>query len=169
MGDRALAALIFIFALPNVIPTPPGTSAVLGVPLVLLSAQLLFGTRAWLPRFIAQRSFAQSAFKAVVERSTPWLEKSERLMRPRLLLLTTGVFQRFVGAICLILAIIVMLPIPLGNMLPTLAICILALGVLEKDGAWIIMGAAAAAGAIGLLWGVFYVALKALTLLLVSL
>jgi len=85
------------------------------------------------------------------------------------LLLTTGVFQRFVGAICLILAIIVMLPIPLGNMLPTLAICILALGVLEKDGAWIIMGAAAAAGAIGLLWGVFYVALKALTLLLVSL
>lgn len=169
LGDRALAALLFIFALPNVIPTPPGTSAILGVPLVLLSAQLLFGTRAWLPRFIAQRSFAQSSFKAVVQRATPWLEKSERLMRPRLLLLTTGVFQRFVGAICLVLAIIVMLPIPLGNMLPALAICILALGVLEKDGAWIIMGTVAAAGAIGLLWGVFYVALKAFALLLVSL
>jgi hypothetical protein len=30
LGDRALAALLFVFAVPNVLPVPPGTSAILG-------------------------------------------------------------------------------------------------------------------------------------------
>ena len=45
LQDRALAALLLIFALPNVIPVPPGTSALLGAPLLFLAAQLAFGTR----------------------------------------------------------------------------------------------------------------------------
>jgi hypothetical protein len=36
LGDRALGALMFVFAIPNVLPTPPGTSAVLGAPLIFL-------------------------------------------------------------------------------------------------------------------------------------
>ena len=43
LGDRALAALLFVFAVPNAIPSPPGVSTVLGVPLLFLSAQLLLG------------------------------------------------------------------------------------------------------------------------------
>ncbi|MDO8320804.1 exopolysaccharide biosynthesis protein, partial [Rhodoferax sp.] len=34
LGDRATGALIFIFAFPNVLPTPPGTSTILGAPLI---------------------------------------------------------------------------------------------------------------------------------------
>jgi hypothetical protein len=169
LGDRALAVLLFVFALPNVVPTPPGTSAVLGVPLVILSGQLLLGKPAWLPAFMARRSIGRNTFNRIVERAAPWLERSERLMRPRIPLLSTGLFQRLVGGICLVLAIILMLPIPLGNMLPALAICILALGVLEHDGAWILIGTAAAAVAIGVVWGVFYAALKAFVLLMAKL
>ena len=40
LGDRALAALLFVFALPNVLPMPPGTSAILGAPLLFLAAQM---------------------------------------------------------------------------------------------------------------------------------
>ena len=32
LGDRALAALLFVFAVPNVLPVPPGTSTILGAP-----------------------------------------------------------------------------------------------------------------------------------------
>ena len=42
MGDRATGALILILALPNLVPTPPGTSAVLGAPLLFLAAQRRF-------------------------------------------------------------------------------------------------------------------------------
>jgi hypothetical protein len=56
LGDRALAALMFVFAIPNVLPAPPGTSAILGIPLLFLAAQITFGRRPWLPVIISQRS-----------------------------------------------------------------------------------------------------------------
>lgn len=64
--------------------------------------------------------------------------------------------EHFVGLVCLVLAAILMLPIPLGNTLPALAISLLALGVLERDGVWIAVGllASVVAGAVvsGVVW-----------------
>jgi hypothetical protein len=71
MGDRAIAALLFIFAVPNVLPTPPGTSTILGAPLVFLAAQLAWGMQPWLPRFIANRSMARDDFAALIGRAAP--------------------------------------------------------------------------------------------------
>ena len=85
-------------------------------------------------------------------------------MRPRLRFVSNGVSQRLVGGLCLILAIVLMLPIPLGNMLPPFAICLLALGVLEQDGVWMLAGPLAAVAAIVVVWGVFYAAVKGLLL-----
>ncbi len=42
LGDRALAALLFVLAFPHVLPVTPGTSAVLGAPLIFLAAQLSY-------------------------------------------------------------------------------------------------------------------------------
>jgi hypothetical protein len=53
-----------------------------------------------------------------------------------------------VGVVCLALAIIITLPIPLGHVLPGTAICILAIGFLEGDGIAIGGGLAFAVGAL---------------------
>ena len=45
-----------------------------------------------------------------------------------------------VGAICLLLAVIITLPIPLGHMVPGAAISVLALGMIERDGLAIGLG-----------------------------
>ena len=39
------------------------------------------------------------------------------------------------------MALLVLLPIPGANMAPSIAICIIALGLLERDGIWIVLGA----------------------------
>ena len=86
LGDRALAALLFVFAVPNVLP-PPGTSTILGAPLVFLAAQLAFGLRPWLPGVIADRTIAREDCAGLVRRISPWLARAERLLRPRAVLL----------------------------------------------------------------------------------
>lgn len=154
LDDRALAALLLIFALPNAIPMPPGTSSVLGAPLVFLTAQLMLALAPWLPRFIANRSVARTDFAAVVARLAPWLARAERLLRPRLLWLTSKPGERLIGLVCLFLAVVLVLPIPFGNMLPAAAISLLALGVLERDGVWVIAGLATAVAATVLISGV---------------
>ena len=166
LSDRAVAALMLIFALPNVIPAPPGTSAIIGAPLLFLAAQLALGRGPWLPRLIAERSMPRGHFHAIASRAAPWLARAERLMRPRFTVLAQPPAEYAIGAVCLILALIVFLPIPLGNILPAFAICLFALGILERDGLWVLAGLIAAAASVVLGWGVFFAFLESALFLL---
>jgi hypothetical protein len=161
LGEQAAPALTLLLALPNIVPVPPGTSAILGAPLLFLTAQLALGLRPWLPKVIAQRSMRREDFAALVRRITPWLAKAEGLLKPRLQLLVAPGFRHLVGIVCLLLASVLFLPIPLGNMLPALAICLLALGLLERDGLWILAGLITAASAVALVWGVVFGLIRA--------
>jgi len=156
LGDRALGALLFIFAIPNVFPTPPGTSSILGAPLVFLAVQLAFGGAPWLPAIVAKRSISHADFASIVRRIAPWLQRAERMLQPRWTWLTLPPMEYAIGAVCLALALILVLPIPFGNMLPALAISLLALSILERDGLWALAGLALAATSAVLVSGVIF-------------
>lgn len=137
---RARAALIFLFAFPNVLPAPPGLSAILGLPLLYLTSQMMLGRIPWLPKVIAARGVSQSSFAASVERISPFLRQAERMLRPRFSWAVSHRAEKVLGTLALVLAVVVTLPTPLGNMLPAFAICLIALGILERDGLWVGLG-----------------------------
>src|SRR6476619_2002376 len=89
LGDRGFGVLLFIFALPNLMPVNiPLLSAVLGAPLVLLAVQLTYGRHTpWLPHWLTRQSGSRQSFEAVVSRALPYLERAERWLRPRLTVL----------------------------------------------------------------------------------
>jgi hypothetical protein len=161
LGERAFGALIFIFAFPNVLPTPPGTSTLLGAPLVFLAAQLFLGWQPWLPGLVAQRSMSRADYVRLVGRIRPWLVRAERLLQPRWRGLTRSPMDHAIGFVCLVLALLLVLPIPLGNVLPALAISLLGLGLLERDGLWVLAGFVTAAAAAALVSGVVFALVKA--------
>lgn len=169
LGDRAIGALMFFFAAPNILPVPPGVSTLLGAPLLFLSAQLMLGMRPWLPGVITRRSISRDDLATLVRRIVPWLAKAEKLLRPRATVLVRPPVEYAVGLVCLVLAAILMLPIPLGNTLPALAISLLALGVLERDGVWIAIGLVASAVAGAVVSGVVWAMIKAAVYLLARL
>lgn len=159
MKGRAHTALLILFALPNTLPSIPGTSAITGIPLVYLSVQLALGRKAWLPGFITQRSFARESLASVFARTQPWFKRGERYLHPRLQMLTSKGMERAVGALMVLMSVAVLLPIPFGNMLPSLAIIFFALGLMEEDGAWVIGGLVTMIMGVVIystvLWGVF--------------
>lgn len=138
---RALGALMFIFAIITALPMPPGVSAVVGAPLVFLSAQLMLGMNAWLPRLITDRSLSRVDFHRVVKAASPWLARAEGIMKPRFEFLARRPAVYLAGFVAFVMALLVLLPIPGANMAPSIAICIIALGLLERDGVWIVLGA----------------------------
>ncbi len=153
IGRRSIGGLLLVFAAPLMLPVPlPGVAVVFGAPLIVISAQLLFGRRRiWLPAWLARRSVARAKFLALVERARPSLRRLELIARPRLSWLAADWTIVPIGAISLLLAVIITLPVPLGHMLPGAAISILALGLLERDGLVVGLGFIVALLAIGLL------------------
>jgi hypothetical protein len=144
LDDRGFGVLLFIFALPNLVPVNiPLLSAVLGVPLVLLAAQLSYGRhKPWFPDWLTSQSFPREGFVAVVNHALPFLERVEKLLRPRLTVLLSRTDERLVGIAILILAVVLTLPIPFANWLPACGIAVFGLAIVEKDGAAVLVGLA---------------------------
>ncbi|AXA40029.1 Exopolysaccharide synthesis, ExoD family protein [Rhizobium leguminosarum] len=161
MGDRAISALMLIFALPNAFPTPPGTSAVLGAPLIFLAAQLTFGLKPWLPKVIASRSMRREDFETIVGRIHRWLAWAERMLKPRLAIFAEPPAEYLAGAACLLLSIVLLLPVPLGNILPAITISVFAFGILGRDGLFALIGFVMTAVSLVIAGGVIYGLVKA--------
>jgi hypothetical protein len=142
LGDRSLAALLAFFAAINLLPLPPGTTIVLGPPLVIIAAQMMFGySRVWLPRSILDRSIPAERFRQMTAKAMPRLLWLERLIRPRYWpFRSEQVADRVIGALAFVFAIAVTLPIPFGNWLPAFSIFLLSLALSERDGLCLIAG-----------------------------
>ncbi|WP_444463129.1 exopolysaccharide biosynthesis protein [Rhodobacter capsulatus] len=153
---RAFGPLLVIFSLPNVLPTPPGTSAVLGLPLIFLTFQMLVGGPPWFPAFVAKRSLARADFARLTAVLVPRLSRAERLLKPRLGFLSSKWAEQGLGLLALVLAIILTLPIPLGNIGPAFALALIGLGLFERDGVWVLAGVAAGLVALAVVHGVIW-------------
>jgi len=167
MGDRAFGALMFVFAAPNTLPVnAPGVSVVLGIPLLFLSLQLVAGLAVpWLPRALVQRAVSRPRFARVMQYVVPWVRRAETFSRPRWPLLAAGLAERLIGLWCAFLSVVLILPVPFGNMGPGIAICILAFALLERDGKATVAGFGISVAALVLAWGVILAIVKAVSLL----
>jgi hypothetical protein len=134
LGERGFGALILMFAAPNLIPLPPGSSFVFGVPLLFITAQLMIGQdKIWLPKRLADARMGGGRMLHLLHRLVPFVVKIERLLKPRGTLLTSPLGERLAGLAGLFCAVVLLLPIPGANMAPAFALCCYALGLIEQD------------------------------------
>jgi hypothetical protein len=152
LGERGYGALIVLLCLPNFLPfSVPGFSALTGLPIAFFCLLLLLGVKKpWLPAALMDRSVDRSSYASVVTRFVPWLVKMEGWVKPRLPALTSTAGERVIGLVGIPVAILLAAPIPFGNPPPAIALALLALGVLERDGRCVMLGYAASALAFGL-------------------
>lgn len=158
LKERVYGLLLLIFAIPNAIPNPvPGITAVLGLPLVIIAAQLLFGrNRPWFPAVIGERAIQTEDFRRFVRQAEPWLKRMERMLTQRAAFMFTPLGERLLAAVALAMAVVLTLPIPLANLLPAVSICFIALALIEFDGVMALIGMAMAAVSMVIASGVVY-------------
>jgi hypothetical protein len=138
LSDRSFGVVIILFALPNMIFP---VAWVLGAPILLFTVQMAMGRqRPWLPDFMRRQSFNRDTFTKIVGYAVRYLSKIEAWLKPRWNFLTTDRFERFIGLFMTLLTIVLLVPVPFGNALPSLGLAIIAAGILEKDGIAILVG-----------------------------
>ena len=140
-GGRALGALLLVFGLACTLPLPPGSTTLLGAPLVLLAPQLVIGGgKPWLPRGLRERTLDTATLRRGLPFMLRWLERMEAVSKPRLTFLFGAVGVRLIGLACTLLALVLILPIPFGNIVPAVAVSVLSLALVQRDGALAIVG-----------------------------
>ncbi|MEX3009955.1 exopolysaccharide biosynthesis protein [Hoeflea sp. TYP-13] len=141
LDERSFGAFLLVFSIPNLIPLPPGATLVLGLPLIFVAWQIVAGRhKIWLPKPLANYALEKKTLQKIIKRSVPWLKWMEAWVRPRNWPLSNPLFERLFGIYTLFLAIIVVVPIPLGNWLPAFAIATIGLASTEQDGNCLAIG-----------------------------
>lgn len=140
-GDRAIGALLFVFGLACMLPLPPGATTIFGLPLVLLAPQLIVrGSAPWLPRRVREREISVADLRKGLPRAIRWLRKVEAISKPRLGFVFGPLGERLIGFVCLALALVLILPIPGGNIVPAMAVSALSFALIQRDGVIALVG-----------------------------
>jgi len=141
-GERGFGALMLFFGLLSVaIGIIPGTTTILGAPLLLMGVQLAIRRdQLWLPQWALRRWIERETYRVGVARVLPRLRQIERLSRPRLSIMTSELSEVLIGIATVILAFILILPIWGGNLVPALIISTFGFGLLQRDGLAILLG-----------------------------
>jgi hypothetical protein len=136
LKHRGYGLLLIMFALPNLIPNPvPGLSAIFGIPLAILSAQMILRRpHPWLPQWLARRSIKRDAYRRIVGKAAPYLNKVERILRPRLPFMMDPLAMSLIAGLCLVLSLLLTLPIPLTGSPLAAPIVLLGLALIQRDG-----------------------------------
>jgi hypothetical protein len=148
---RGYGLLLVLLALPSAMPVPaPGYSTPFGVALFLVGAQILSGkTMPWLPGWVLDRRVPAETGRKMIGFGIRFFGRLEQWIRPRF----TWSFRKgghwLSGVAVLVMAILMILPLPLTNTAPAGVIFLIGVGLLEKDGA--ILGVAFALSCLAVL------------------
>ena len=142
LQDRAFALLIVLLGLPNCLPMPPPIPLVCGLLLALVAVQIVFCREVpWLPRQLMNRSMARTDVERAVGRAVPVFRRLERISRPRMTFLDTPIAMRLMGAVILVLSLGLLFAPPFVGQIPLgLAVCLVGLGLVERDGFVVVGG-----------------------------
>jgi hypothetical protein len=142
LHERAFGLFLLVLALPCCIPFLYGVPQVVALPLMFISAQMLIGRdMPWLPRKLGARTVSKTSLEDLARRAGPWLRRIEAVSRPRLVGLTRPPMDQVVGLALVLFSASILVPLPGTNTVPGFAVVIVAMGLLQRDGILVILGA----------------------------
>lgn len=142
LAIRGHVLLLVFFSLPLCLPVGiPILTTVLGPLLAFVSCFLALGRPPWLPRRFRERAIPYESLERAVQRVLPITLRLEKHLRQRLLFLSEeGPVIRLHAIYIFVLALVVSIPLPILflNLIAALPILLLSLGLLKRDGVFII-------------------------------
>lgn len=145
LDERAFGLMILILAIPCLVPALYGVPQIVGVPILLLAGQMLVGRKEpWLPEGVLKRTVSKSMLDRMADFATRRMGWLERLSRPRLKIFATGIAEQMAAAFMILATLTIVLP--MTNTVPSVALALLSVGLIQRDGLFVAAGASVAVG-----------------------
>lgn len=143
MEERGFGLMLMLLAVVAFIPVlPPGASGVVGMLCIVGALQMAWGRRVpWLPARVRSYVLSERVVCLLRERGVRLLRVMEKLSRPRWVPFDDFMLLRLTSIVVLLMGIVMFLPLPFMNSLPALSVLTTALGLLNRDGVFLAIGA----------------------------
>lgn len=138
-------ALVLIFlSLPFCQPLQiPGLSTLFGLAVALIGVRMAFGKRIWLPKRILSKTIQADTIQKITNKALLLVRKMKRWIHPRLSWVCLFLYMRIIHGVTIFLSGVILalpIPIPLSNLTTAWTIFLIALGLLEDDGLFVLLG-----------------------------
>jgi len=143
VGSQAQALFSLIFSVPFlVLVSLPGISTFFGLIILFFGIRLAIGKEAWIPKRLQTVSIGGPRFYKIFSAVCKLVTWMEKLTRPRWAWVFSWPFSNTLQGILLAInGLCLALPLPPGtNLPPAVAAATLSMGILEKDGLWVLLG-----------------------------
>ncbi len=143
LSGRGFPLLLMLLSIPFCQPLQiPGLSTPFGLSIAFIGLRGVFGKQIWLPQKILNYSISSHHLKKIGNTLLSLAKKLKKWIHPRLTFLCDSTWAKPHGFIFFILGLLLSLPLPIpfSNLLAAWAIFLIALGLIEDDGLWVIMG-----------------------------
>jgi hypothetical protein len=136
LGDRGFGLLFIILSLPSALPIPaPGYSTPFGIMISILAIQMMVGRNApWLPNWAAKKHISRKMAERMIGMASKFFSKVEHLIKPRWGWVLARSGHLIAGILIIVMASLMILPIPLTNTAPAMVIFVIGVAMTEDDG-----------------------------------
>ena len=152
VGRRSYGPVILLLGFIAISPLTiiPGANVLVALITLIFAVQMVFGRHfPWVPKKALEFSFPRKHLITGVAAADKYVVQVDRFLKPRLTFLTRSPFVQLVAMAC-VGAALVTLPlsfIPLGPVIPSLAVLLFGLAITARDGFVLILAGASFAGA----------------------
>lgn len=144
LGERGFALLVVGLGLPNCLPMPPPIPLLCGLLLIFVALQMVLGWNTpWLPGFLLDKTVSRSTMANFIERAMPWVRKLERVAKPRFGIVDSRLAFRLIGSALMMFSVALVCAAPFIGQVPLgVAVVLIGLGLVERDGLLVLGGIA---------------------------
>lgn len=160
-GDDSAAVLLLVLAMLCVTPIA-GVGTLLGSVMIAIAWRWHHGTDArMLPERLGRVTLSETWTRRCLHALAWTYATADRRLKARWCVLCHRGTHDWWRLWIVAMAVLILLPLPLGNVLPALSIVMLSLGLMFRDGVMLLMSTAVGAGAIGFAFAMGHVLIGA--------
>jgi hypothetical protein len=157
LDERAFGLLLLLLSLPCIPPFVYVLPQIVSLPMLALGVQMAAGRQSpWLPEKFRRRRLQLKELSRVIDVCERYVRWVEAIARPRLPAVTGRIGARVAGGLVVIPALSILVPLVGTNSVPAIGVAITSLGLIQRDGALVILGLA-----VSLLWVALFVLIAA--------
>jgi hypothetical protein len=145
VGEQGLLLFVMLLMVPFLLPVSiPGVSTLFSMVVIFVGIGVVLNRLPWFPRRLLERRIATATLLPALDKGSQLLQRIDRVIRPRCLALTDGgSINRLNGVMLIVGGVLLLFPlgfVPFSNTFPGLAVLLLAAGIAQRDGVFIVLG-----------------------------